>query len=81
MWEGLWEPRLEVRAGRYGVRFLFPPPQAGSWESLAWKPASSTGVSVSLVLDMNLVGRSFETTVFNRNRRWLLETKTGQAPS
>ena len=24
MWEQVWEPRLEVRVFRYGVRFLFP---------------------------------------------------------
>ena len=24
MWEQVWETRLEVRAGSYGVRFLFP---------------------------------------------------------
>ena len=50
LWERLWGRRLELGANTYRV-LVHPtefPPQAGSWESLAWEPASSTGVSVPL---------------------------------
>ena len=51
LWERLWGWRLELGANTYGV--LVPAPvhhKPDSWESLAWKSASSTGVSVPLVL-------------------------------